>query len=94
VKFSEVRSLGAAIPKQGHKKEAQKFGHSSEHKLYRRHAMKKATRTQKQIKELATDIYNELAPWERVDTSVKEIADTIKNDPLAVIEDMVKRFCQ
>ena len=56
--------------------------------------MKKATRTQKQIKELATDIYNELAPWERVDTSVKEIADTIKNDPLAVIENMVKRFCQ
>lgn len=38
------------------------------------------------IKELAERVFNLLEPWERIDTSVEETANCIRENPLAAIE--------
>lgn len=44
---------------------------------------------EKKIKELAERLYNTLAPWDRVDTSIKEQEEVLRNDPLAAIEYLI-----
>lgn len=41
---------------------------------------------EKKIKELAERLYNTLAPWDRIDTSIMEQEEVLRNDPLAAIE--------
>ena len=48
--------------------------------------MNKTKMNEKKIKELAERLYNTLAPWDRVDTSIDEQEEVLRNDPLAAIE--------
>lgn len=57
--------------------------------------MKKTVLTDDQILELAQDLYSDLKPWEKgEETTVEKIADGIKNDPYAVIDYLITRFCE
>lgn len=44
------------------------------------------------IQELAQAIYNDLAPWERDECKMREIVETLENDPLEVVKYLVERF--
>lgn len=49
-------------------------------------------RTMANIQELAKAIYDDLAPWERDDCKMREIIETLENDPLEVVKYLVERF--
>ena len=44
------------------------------------------------IQELAEAIYNDLAPWEKDDCKLREITETLENDPLEVVKYLIERF--
>jgi hypothetical protein len=44
------------------------------------------------IKDLAKAIYDDLAPWERDDSKMSEIIETLEHDPLEVVKYLVERF--
>ncbi len=44
------------------------------------------------IQELAEAIFNDLAPWEKDDCKMREIIETLENDPLEVVKYLVERF--
>lgn len=44
------------------------------------------------IQDLATAIYNDLAPWEKDDCKMREIIETLENDPVEVVKYLVERF--
>lgn len=46
------------------------------------------------INELATAIYEDMAPWEKAEGDLDEIIHTIEDDPIEVIKYLVDRFIE
>lgn len=46
------------------------------------------------INELATAIYEDMAPWEKAEGDLDEIIRTINEEPIEVIKYLVERFIE
>ena len=46
------------------------------------------------IQDLANAIYDDLAPWEKDECKMREIIETLENDPVEVVKYLVDRFIE